>query len=316
MKASFEQTDDQQELVRSLEASIERHAWSGPVDADAWRMIGDLGVLALGTEAGGGTTADLLAAAHCLGWACVQGPLIGAVLGTRVLGSRSDAVGAGQTSVGIASDGIIAWSTADVILDVDGAASGDGAWWVARADDARPFDTMADEPWARATVTRLDRIEVLPRHVAAAELARSAWLVGAGRRVIDLAAAHARDRQQFGQPIGNFQGVAHPLAMSTAELGAAIDLARLAAIHLDADDPDAARLAAAARLTATDAALTAAYASHQVHGAVGFSAERGLDRWSAAIRQMSHHPPASSTALLATASAHTPGSSRQGANHR
>jgi alkylation response protein AidB-like acyl-CoA dehydrogenase len=49
-------------------------------------------------------------------------------------------------------------------------------------------------------------------------LLRSAWLVGAGTRAIEMAAAYATERRQFDQPIGAFQGVAFPLADSITEM--------------------------------------------------------------------------------------------------
>ncbi|GLV23172.1 hypothetical protein TomMM35A_30130 [Sphingobium sp. TomMM35A] len=49
-------------------------------------------------------------------------------------------------------------------------------------------------------------------------LLRSAWLVGAGTRAIEMAAAYATERKQFDQPIGAFQGVAFPLADSITDM--------------------------------------------------------------------------------------------------
>jgi alkylation response protein AidB-like acyl-CoA dehydrogenase len=287
VRIDFPSTPEQDELVRSLATLVERRSIRGPMRRDQWEAVGELGALALGSELGGGSTTDLVVAAGELGWSCAQGPLVGAVLGVRVLDARAEAIAAGSTTVGVHDGTVTAWSEADVVLDC----ANPGEWWLAELDRVTPFDSLADEPWATGTVRRLERIDVPFDAVAAAELARAAWLAGAGRRVVDLASAHARERRQFGQPIGNFQAVAHPLAMATAQLGAARDLVHVAAVHLDARAADPAQVQAA-RAVATDAALTAAFASHQVHGAVGFSAERGLDRWSAAIRQLSHHPPA------------------------
>ena len=49
-------------------------------------------------------------------------------------------------------------------------------------------------------------------------LLRSAWLVGAGTRAIEMASAYATERKQFDQPIGAFQGVAFPLADSITDM--------------------------------------------------------------------------------------------------
>lgn len=47
---------------------------------------------------------------------------------------------------------------------------------------------------------------------------RSAWLIGAATRSLELAAAYATERKQFDQPIGAFQGVAFPLADSITDM--------------------------------------------------------------------------------------------------
>jgi alkylation response protein AidB-like acyl-CoA dehydrogenase len=165
-----------------------------------------------------------------------------------------------------------------------------GLWWVAASEPPRPLDTLAGEPWATGTFTRRGRLDVPDGQLAASvELTRAAWTVGAGEALVALAADHAAARRQFGRPVGDFQGVAHPLAEAEAEVGAARDLVRLAAFRLDRDGET--RLAAAAALAATRAGLRAAYTSHQAHGALGFTTERGLDRWSTGIRQLSLHPP-------------------------
>jgi alkylation response protein AidB-like acyl-CoA dehydrogenase len=90
--------------------------------------------------------------------------------------------------------------------------------------------------------------------------------------------------------------VAHPLAEASTEVASAWDSVVVAAWRLELEgDVDAARLAAAA---AARAGLVAAYASHQVHGAVGFTRELGLDRFSAGIRQMSLHPPVPTVGVI------------------
>jgi 3-oxochol-4-en-24-oyl-CoA dehydrogenase len=49
-------------------------------------------------------------------------------------------------------------------------------------------------------------------------LLSAAWLGGLSREAIDLAAAYAAERHQFGRPIGSFQGLAHPLADAVTDV--------------------------------------------------------------------------------------------------
>jgi alkylation response protein AidB-like acyl-CoA dehydrogenase len=125
-------------------------------------------------------------------------------------------------------------------------------------------------------------------------------MIGAGERLQSLTLEHVRARKQFGRVIGDFQGVAHPFAAAEAELGTARDLVLLAGWRLDHDHDTIS--VAAARACASRAALAMGFLAHQLHGAIGFTSERGLDRWTAGIRQMSHHPPHADLALADAAS--------------
>lgn len=60
------------------------------------------------------------------------------------------------------------------------------------------------------------------------KLLTAAMLSGLARKALELAAAYSRERAQFGQPIGSFQGVAHPLADSITEIEGAHLLVRRA----------------------------------------------------------------------------------------
>jgi acyl-CoA dehydrogenase len=94
-------------------------------------------------------------------------------------------------------------------------------------------------------------------------LVRAALMAGALERICDLSLSHARQRHQFGRPIGSFQAVqAHlvTIAQQTAQVGVAVDAA---IVHEGAFE------IATAKLLAGRAAVTATRAAHQVHGAVG-----------------------------------------------
>lgn len=98
-------------------------------------------------------------------------------------------------------------------------------------------------------------------------------LIGAGRGAVRLAAAYASQREQFGQPIGKFQGVAHPLAEAEAGLETAWSLALYAGWALDAGADDAVETAHSAKARAGQAAIFAAERGLQTHGGIGMTWE-------------------------------------------
>jgi alkylation response protein AidB-like acyl-CoA dehydrogenase len=102
----------------------------------------------------------------------------------------------------------------------------------------------------------------------------AALLVGNASATCEAAVAYAKQRHQFGQPIGSFQAVKHILA----DMRVRHDVARAAvyAAGVSLDNPDVGsspRAVAAAKLAATDAALRNAKACVQVHGGIGFTWE-------------------------------------------
>jgi alkylation response protein AidB-like acyl-CoA dehydrogenase len=106
----------------------------------------------------------------------------------------------------------------------------------------------------------------------------------------------ARDREQFGRPIGDFQSVAYPLADVAVRTRAARNLVRSAAYALDHGDSSTASAAATARLSAARAALDATYRAHQAFGALGFTVEGPVAGIGQHIRQISLHPPGAGAA--------------------
>ncbi|MGH9096185.1 MAG: acyl-CoA dehydrogenase family protein, partial [Acidimicrobiales bacterium] len=113
-----------------------------------------------------------------------------------------------------------------------------------------------------------------------AAVATAAELLGLADRMITLAAAYAKDRHQFGKPIGSFQAVKHLLAGAQVRLEFARPAVYAAAWSLG--DPElagtapGARSASLAKAYASEAATEAARVSLQVHGAIGYTWECDL----------------------------------------
>jgi alkylation response protein AidB-like acyl-CoA dehydrogenase len=125
----------------------------------------------------------------------------------------------------------------------------------------------------------LERVSLPPRNRAGADLALRATvliaanLVGLIEAARDMATAYAKERQQFGQPIGAFQAIKHRCADMAVGAESAWTLTVFAALALDEGRADGPFQAAAARIVAGDAALAAARGNIQIHGGMGFTDE-------------------------------------------
>ena len=102
--------------------------------------------------------------------------------------------------------------------------------------------------------------------------------VGLGRAALSRAAAYAKERVVFGRPIGQNQGVAHPLARSWAELEAANLMAFHAARLYDAGAECGAE-ANAAKYLGAEAGFNACEAAVMAHGGMGYAKEYDVERY-------------------------------------
>lgn len=97
--------------------------------------------------------------------------------------------------------------------------------------------------------------------------------VGSAEQCLDDAVQYAKERQQFGQPIGGFQAVKHLLV----DAHVLVDNARSATWHaaaaIDDGSPDAAFSVHVAKVVSDEAHTTAAATGIQVHGGMGFTRE-------------------------------------------
>jgi alkylation response protein AidB-like acyl-CoA dehydrogenase len=110
----------------------------------------------------------------------------------------------------------------------------------------------------------------------AGALFSAAQLLGLAYRMITMAADYAKERQQFGRPIGSFQAVKHHLANARVKLEFARPATYRAADSLARALPSRAHDAAMAKALASDAAEVAARVALQVHGAIGYTEECDL----------------------------------------
>ncbi len=103
--------------------------------------------------------------------------------------------------------------------------------------------------------------------------------VGIGQKALELAVEYAKEREQFGRPIGVYQAVSHKLADTYVELELARSLAYWAAWCVSEGDEQAPIACAAAKSQAAEAAVAACERSIQIHGGIGFTWEHVLHRY-------------------------------------
>jgi alkylation response protein AidB-like acyl-CoA dehydrogenase len=262
------------ERIRALEDTA-------AVDREGWRALGAAGVFALRLPEPEGVGLGLTQAAVVfeeLGRALVPGPLVashlaaglvpGAAEGERVVGLLE----AGRTPLVVEH---LAGLDALVVLDGDGLRLVDPAA-LAAAPLERPLDPL----------TPLHLVEDLPAGdpVGGAELARrwrrdgavlvAALLVGIAAACTERAVCHARERRQFGRPIGSFQAVKHLCADMLVRAEVARAALHRAAVLVDgAGEGDVARAVAGAALLAAEAAVRNGKDAVQVHGGMGYTWE-------------------------------------------
>jgi len=106
----------------------------------------------------------------------------------------------------------------------------------------------------------------------------AAEAVGVGFAALERAANYARERVVFGRPIGQNQGVQHPLAESWMELEAARLMVAQAAWLYDNGKPSGAA-ANAAKYLAAEAGFKACQRAVLTHGGMGYAREYHVERW-------------------------------------
>ncbi|MFB7258337.1 acyl-CoA dehydrogenase family protein [Streptomyces nojiriensis] len=106
-----------------------------------------------------------------------------------------------------------------------------------------------------------------------ARLLTAAQCLGVGEALLARTVEYAKQRTQFGTPIGTFQAVKHRLADTLLDLEFARPLVWAAALSLGPGE------VAAAKLAAGEASYRAALTALQIHGAVGYTEELDLSLW-------------------------------------
>ena len=144
-------------------------------------------------------------------------------------------------------------------------------------DRTRPIATMTfDGVEAEMLDGDLDSSEHL---MSAAAVLLAADAFGAASRLVDLDVAYAQSREQFGQPIAQFQSIKHTIARLGTELEPTRGLWWYAAHAVDQIPDEALRAASLAKAHIADRAMTTARESVELHGGYGFTWECEVQMW-------------------------------------
>jgi alkylation response protein AidB-like acyl-CoA dehydrogenase len=275
------------EKVRELAES------DSPYDEGTWKEMCELGWpgIALPEEHGGQGlgVVELVILLEELGYALAPSPFISnAYAGTAIALAGSDEQRS-RWLPGIASgeERGAAEMTCDpepIVGAAEGAAilvmaDGEGAKLVEPSDAELERLDLIDSTRAYFRV-RADGGDPLPGDVGRAgsvgQVAISAELVGVAQRALDMAVEYAKEREQFGRPIGAYQAVSHRLADMLWAVEEARSLTYYAAWTAD-DEPESLPLAASmAKARASDAAAGVAHDAIQTFGGIGFTWEHDV----------------------------------------
>jgi alkylation response protein AidB-like acyl-CoA dehydrogenase len=220
---------------------------------------------------------------------------------------------AGTTQIGVAL-GELTGRRADATLRIDGGRLAGSALFAIDAGAADAFLVALDgdhlvlvpRDAARLTVTPMGTIDrtrrfaeltfdgVSPaewlggpagvagagaRVLAAGRVAVAADALGAAERALAMAVAYAKQREQFGRPIGSFQAVKHLCAEMAAELEPARALVWYAAYAFDHRPGEAMLLAAHAKAHLSEVATGIVRTATEVYGGYGFTDDGDLHLW-------------------------------------
>jgi alkylation response protein AidB-like acyl-CoA dehydrogenase len=138
--------------------------------------------------------------------------------------------------------------------------------------------------------------EALRGAIRTATMATAVEAVGTAQQAFDISLAYAKEREQFGVPIGSFQSMKHKLTDLFLLLERAQALAYFAALTIAEDDERATISTSMAKAAAGDAAQRIAKEGIQIHGGIGYTWEHDMHLY---VRRLQ-----SSTALFGGPSQH------------
>jgi alkylation response protein AidB-like acyl-CoA dehydrogenase len=300
---NFDFTDDQQAIKRTAHDlladrfkfdRVRELAEAGKYDDDAWKELCELGWpgIFIEEEYGGQGLGivELVILMEELGYALAPVPFLSnAAAGLMIQAAGSDEQKQ-RWLPGIASGeargaaGLVRGDEAKLVPDGDSAelivmCAAEGVTVIERsAAEVEAVATMdSTRRYARVRASGGEALEGEPGPgVGAGLLAVAAELTGVAQRAMEMAVEYARDRKQFGRPIGAYQAVSHRCAQMLLETEGSRSATYWGAWTADAEPGSLELAASMAKAYASDAGWRVCSSSLQVHGGIGFTWEHDL----------------------------------------
>jgi acyl-CoA dehydrogenase len=260
-------------------------AGSGASMAEGFSVLGAAGRFAIAVP---------LAETMLAGWLLSQAKI------ASPLGAMTVAPASPKDRITLNADGILSGRARGVpfaseVRHIAVLASGPGGVAIALADAAairiEPGLNLASENSDTVTFNNVAPVAIKPAPegfdqtslMLMGAVARSLQIAGALESMLDLSVRYANERVAFEKKISKFQAVQHNLARLAGESAAALAAATSAAdaiAHSKSFDDQVFLEAVSAKVRCSEAAEKGAAIAHQVHGAIGFTIEHILHRYS------------------------------------
>jgi len=304
---NFDLTDDQEMLRSTFARFLDENSSTARVraalpsgfDRALWKGLGELGAFAIRVpESAGGLGLGLLDAALLMeeaGRTLASGPLAETIVAARMLGQfGGDAaeqllgrVLSGESIAAIAFQDIaespVQWIAGGAVAEAVIARKGNDIVLVTLSGRARETEpNLASTPLAEIDLREQSQavlgsgakgLKTFAQGIEEWKLLISAALAGLGRESVKLAAAYASQRKQFGQFIGAFQAVSHPLADRLGDVDAGKLLVWKAIRDIADGSPEAAATISLAAWWSSDAAGKAVAQALHTFGGYGLTTE-------------------------------------------
>jgi alkylation response protein AidB-like acyl-CoA dehydrogenase len=299
---NFGLNDEQREIqstareflaARFKPEKLRQLAESRAYDEDVSREMGELGWAGIAVaEADGGQglgIVELVLLAEQVGYALAPTPLPSTWNAALFIGEGSDAQRERWLSALASGEvrGAAAYGPreVEVVPDAEGAAilvlsGGEGEARLVEPGAAtiEPLDLV--DTTRRYFTVSADGGEPIPGDVGAAAdrsvVVLAAELVGVAQRALEMAVAYAKEREQFGRPIGAYQAVSHRCAEMLYDVEEARSLTYYAAWCAGAEPESLPLAASMAKARSSDAARAVTAAALQVFGGIGFTWEHDV----------------------------------------
>ena len=299
---NFDLTDEQ-EMVRDTFARFldenstpqaVRKAEATGFDAELWRGLAELGAFGLRVpEAHGGLglgTFDAVIVMEEAGRTLAAGPIGEAILAARLvamLGGDATAIVVGERVASLALHDLAEkprqFVAGGAVAELVVARRGNDIVLAQVPQSARPAEPnlastgLAEVDFAQAATTVLasgaEALALFAATLEEAKLLLCAALAGLGHQALRMAAAYASERKQFGQVIGQFQAISHPLADNLCEVDGGKLLVWKAIRDIADGTADAAATVSLAAWVCATGAANAVSQALQTFGGYGLTTE-------------------------------------------